>query len=97
MLLCTCNFPFVIHSTVSILTILCFTGDVATAISLTPAIKFNGGGHLNHSIFWSNLSPSGGEPQGEKEANLTAFNIYISTVECVMTILIIMFSNHLEV
>ena len=36
------------------------TGDVATAISLEPAMKFNGGGHINHSIFWTNLSPQGG-------------------------------------
>ena len=27
---------------------------------------FNGGGHINHSIFWTNLSPNGGgEPTGE--------------------------------
>ncbi|XP_035687345.1 superoxide dismutase [Mn], mitochondrial-like [Branchiostoma floridae] len=41
-------------------------GDVTTEIALGPALKFNGGGHLNHSIFWTNLSPNGGgEPQGE--------------------------------
>ncbi|CAL1273883.1 unnamed protein product [Larinioides sclopetarius] len=40
-------------------------GDIATVISLGPALKFNGGGHLNHSIFWQNLCPSGGEPQGD--------------------------------
>ncbi|XP_055946146.1 superoxide dismutase [Mn], mitochondrial-like [Argiope bruennichi] len=40
-------------------------GDVSTIISLGPALKFNGGGHLNHSIFWQNLCPSGGEPQGD--------------------------------
>ncbi|XP_054719339.1 superoxide dismutase [Mn], mitochondrial-like [Uloborus diversus] len=40
-------------------------GDTATAISLGPALKFNGGGHINHSIFWNNLSPKGGEPQGD--------------------------------
>ena len=34
-------------------------------ISLGPALRFHGGGHLNHSIFWQNLSPNGGEPQGE--------------------------------
>ncbi|MFI0435922.1 MAG: superoxide dismutase [Parachlamydiaceae bacterium] len=37
-----------------------------TAIeSLLSSIKFNGGGHLNHSIFWTNLSPQnkdGGVP-----------------------------------
>ncbi|XP_065342185.1 superoxide dismutase [Mn], mitochondrial [Cloeon dipterum] len=39
--------------------------DVSTIISLAPALRFNGGGHLNHSIFWQNLSPNGGgEPTG---------------------------------
>ncbi|KAJ8931835.1 hypothetical protein NQ314_015232 [Rhamnusium bicolor] len=37
-------------------------GDVSAAIALSPAIKFNGGGHLNHSIFWQNLSPGTSEP-----------------------------------
>ncbi len=26
-------------------------------ISLQAAIKFNGGGHVNHSMFWANLCP----------------------------------------
>ncbi|MBN3324310.1 SODM dismutase, partial [Atractosteus spatula] len=42
------------------------TGDVTSQIALQPALRFNGGGHINHSIFWTNLSSnSGGEPQGE--------------------------------
>lgn len=44
-------------------------GDVAAMISLLQAIRFNGGGHVNHSIFWTNLAPvgkGGGEaPHGE--------------------------------
>lgn len=39
-------------------------GDANAQIALAPAIKFNGGGHLNHSIFWANLSPCGGKPDG---------------------------------
>jgi len=37
-------------------------GDVSAQIALAPAIKFNGGGHLNHTIFWSNLTPSSTKP-----------------------------------
>lgn len=39
--------------------------DIAAQIALKPAINFNGGGHLNHSLFWENLAPKssgGGEP-----------------------------------
>ena len=41
--------------------------DVAQMISLQSAIKFNGGGHINHSIFWTILAPEksgGGKPPG---------------------------------
>ncbi|XP_011049884.1 PREDICTED: superoxide dismutase [Mn], mitochondrial [Acromyrmex echinatior] len=36
--------------------------DINTQIALGPVIKFNGGGHINHSIFWCNLSPCGENP-----------------------------------
>lgn len=36
------------------------SNDTSKIISLAPAINFNGGGHINHSIFWTNLSPDGG-------------------------------------
>nr|AAT92203.1 manganese superoxide dismutase [Ixodes pacificus] len=39
---------------------------VRSIVSCSMAIKFNGGGHLNHSIYWTNLSPNGGgEPTGD--------------------------------
>lgn len=44
-------------------------GDLVAMIGLQQAIRFNGGGHVNHSIFWTNLAPTskgGGEaPKGE--------------------------------
>lgn len=39
--------------------------DPQKVVSLLSALKFNGGGHVNHSIFWNNLAPAeqgGGEP-----------------------------------
>ncbi|KAK1144638.1 hypothetical protein N8T08_004941 [Aspergillus melleus] len=33
--------------------------DVPQLISLQQKIKFNGGGHINHSLFWQNLAPYG--------------------------------------
>eukprot|EP00620_Florenciella_sp_RCC1587_P012521 CAMPEP_0182558140 /NCGR_PEP_ID=MMETSP1324-20130603/1812_1 /TAXON_ID=236786 /ORGANISM="Florenciella sp., Strain RCC1587" /LENGTH=222 /DNA_ID=CAMNT_0024770305 /DNA_START=38 /DNA_END=706 /DNA_ORIENTATION=+ len=51
-------------------------GDVTTIVQMQAAIKFNGGGHLNHSIFWQNLAPpskgGGGEPDGELAALINA-------------------------
>jgi len=39
----------------------------AEVVKLQSALRFNGGGHINHSIFWSNLAPTGkgGEPSAE--------------------------------
>jgi len=30
-------------------------------IALQAALKFNGGGHINHSLFWTNLAPASGD------------------------------------
>ncbi len=43
-------------------------GDVSGIIALQGAIKFNGGGHLNHSLFWENLSPTQSSPSGSLES-----------------------------
>ncbi len=39
--------------------------DLAAMVALQSAIKFNGGGNINHTIFWANLAPKdqgGGTP-----------------------------------
>ena len=42
--------------------------DIAAMIHSQAAIKFNGGGHINHSIFWTNLGPiAKGAGQGPKK------------------------------
>jgi len=49
-------------------------GDLETVLTWQPSLKFNGGGHLNHSIFWTNLAPprngGGGEPTGDLLAQI---------------------------
>lgn len=33
-------------------------GNIADQLALQAAIRFNGGGHINHSLFWENLTPA---------------------------------------
>jgi Fe-Mn family superoxide dismutase len=45
------------------------TGNLANVNKLTKDLSFNLGGHVNHSIFWTNLSPDGGDkPTGDLAA-----------------------------
>lgn len=57
-------------------------GDYASMIALQPALKFNGGGHINHSIFWTNLAPpsAGGGLLKDGEL-LTAINTKWGSLE----------------
>ncbi|WP_017792194.1 superoxide dismutase [Leucobacter salsicius] len=41
------------------------TGNLANINKLEKDLAFNLGGHINHSVFWENMSPDGGgEPEG---------------------------------
>lgn len=40
------------------------SSDVSAIIALQGALKFNGGGHLNHTLFWENLTPEKTCPHG---------------------------------
>jgi superoxide dismutase, Fe-Mn family len=38
--------------------------------SIRPAIRNNGGGHANHTMFWQIMGGSGGEPSGDLKATI---------------------------
>ncbi|SIN74491.1 superoxide dismutase [Agromyces cerinus] len=45
------------------------SGNLSNVNKLEKDLAFNLGGHVNHSIFWTNLSPEGGDkPTGELAA-----------------------------
>lgn len=49
-------------------------GDFANVGKLSKDLAFNLGGHTNHSVFWKNLSPEGGDkPTGELAAAIDEF------------------------
>lgn len=44
-------------------------GDFGPIVGLEKSLAFNLGGHINHSVFWNNLSPDGGgKPTGDLAA-----------------------------
>ncbi|CAF1250425.1 unnamed protein product [Didymodactylos carnosus] len=47
--------------------------DLSTLIHLQPSLRFNGGGHINHAIFWQILCPKqgGNQPSGELSEAIT--------------------------
>ncbi len=38
---------------------------IANISKYPAAVRNNGGGHFNHSLFWTILSPNGGQPSGD--------------------------------
>jgi Fe-Mn family superoxide dismutase len=50
------------------------SGNLANINKLQKDLSFNLGGHVNHTIFWNNLSPNGGDkPTGELAAAIDDF------------------------
>ena len=50
------------------------SGNLGAVNKLEKDLAFNLGGHVNHTIFWNNLSPEGGErPEGELAAAIDEF------------------------
>ena len=49
-------------------------GDFGAINKLEKDLAFNLGGHINHSVFWKNMSPDGGgQPEGEVAAAIEEF------------------------
>ena len=49
------------------------SGNFGNLPKLQKDLAFHLGGHVNHSVFWQNLSPTGGEAQGELLAAINEF------------------------
>lgn len=59
------------------------SGDLANVNKLEKDLAFNLGGHVNHSVFWTNMSPDGGDkPTGELAAaiddNFGSFDQFVA-------------------
>ncbi len=50
------------------------SGDLANVNKLEKDLAFNLGGHINHSVFWQNMSPEGGgRPDGDVGAAIDEY------------------------
>jgi len=49
------------------------SNNFAVLPKLQKDLAFNLGGHVNHSVFWKNLAPSSGTPEGELAAAINEY------------------------
>ena len=47
--------------------------DLTWVNKLQKDLAFNLGGHINHSVFWKNLTPNGGDAEGELLAAISEY------------------------
>lgn len=48
------------------------SSNLVEQINLQAAIKFNAGGHINHSLFWENLTPAASQSELAKTTKLAS-------------------------
>lgn len=67
--------------------------DTATILNLNQALKFNGGGHINHTLFWETLTPCSTKPSGKFVfVRINSFFFYIKKE--IFKLYIYMYSYH---
>jgi Fe-Mn family superoxide dismutase len=49
------------------------SNNFANLPKLEKDLAFNLGGHINHSVFWKNLTPNGGDAEGELLAAISEY------------------------
>ena len=50
--------------------------DITSQVSIQQGIKFNAGGHINHSLFWQNLAPA-----SSNEAKISAASELVKQIK----------------
>jgi len=60
-------------------------GNVSETVALQGALKFNGGGHINHTLFWENLSPNSTFPSDDGGPLQTAIQNRFESLDSMIT------------